>query len=345
MTTFNKQVCQYLIIFIGMLLLSFKTSGQGVLSDEPVPFKPTGYYIATLTDQRADKSPVAGVITINSIRQYIARNVVKRPALSPVAISIKQLDLTETPLNDTGVDGHIKLHLSFGLEKNYGVEHLVDYRGALHYKRSGENIAAIERDVRSIIKASLLYFDEWMKSNANSNRKLAKNVKISFTDYTEQPEGDTIYYSASRPLTWADFQSRNRPTGPFMAVVMPSLGYTQEAKLINGTIEVKIAVKAFLPKSASWADQNGRDAYTLNHEQRHFDIVKIIAEQFKQKILAKALAPDTFEAIINMQYLDSFRDMNAMQKAYDKETGHGTNRIAQEEWNQRIDKELKFIIK
>ncbi|MDB5009909.1 MAG: hypothetical protein JWQ06_698, partial [Mucilaginibacter sp.] len=81
--------------------------------------------------------------------------------------------------------------------------------------------------------------------------------------------------------------------------------------------------------------------YALNHEQRHFDIVKIITEQFKQKVLAEKLTPDTFEAFINMQYLDSYRDMDAMQKAYDKETSHGINRFVQTEWNDRIDKELK----
>ena len=90
--------------------------------------------------------------------------------------------------------------MAFGLEKNYGVEPLTDYRGALNYKRSGENIAAIERDLRSILKASLVYFDDWMKENEASNRKLAKNVKISFTDYTEEPEGDTIYYSLQSGL-------------------------------------------------------------------------------------------------------------------------------------------------
>jgi hypothetical protein len=33
--------------------------------------------------------------------------------------------------------------------------------------------------------------------------------------------------------------------------------------------------------------------------------------------------------------------MNAMQKAYDAETGHGQNRAAQDEWNARIEQQLK----
>jgi len=335
----HKLYSRLIIIFLS-LLMALKTFSQGDTIAETVPFKPAGYYVAAVRDERAEKKPIAEFITLASVRQYFARNVQKNTSLVPIVITIKALTLTETPYGN-GVDGRITLHLAFGLEKNYGVEPLTDYRGALSFQRSVGNKIAMERDVGRILSASLVYFNDWIQSNADSNRKLAKNVKISFTDYTEELEGDTIYYSTKRPLTWSDFQSRNRPSSKFMALVMPSLGYTQEAKLIDGTIEVKIAVKAFLPKSACYADVNGRDAYTLNHEQRHFDIVKIISEQFKQKILAKPLTPDTFEAIINIQYLDSFRDMNTMQKAYDKETGHGMNRIAQEEWNQRIDRDLK----
>jgi hypothetical protein len=104
---------------------------------------------------------------------------------------------------------------------------------------------------------------------------------------------------------------------------------------------VKITLKAFLPKSASWANYNGRDDYTLNHEQRHFDITKIISQDFKRRLQVQKLTPDNYEAIINMQYLDSLRDFDAMQKQYDGETAHGTNFAAHSAWNSRIDSELK----
>jgi hypothetical protein len=58
-------------------------------------------------------------------------------------------------------------------------------------------------------------------------------------------------------------------------------------------------------------------------------------------MMAKKLTPDNYEALLNMQYLDSYRDMNVMQKAYDDETNHGINQSAQDTWNAKIDKELK----
>jgi len=353
---FIKRITSFIIIFTSLALLTFfKTSAQIVLLDEAVPFKPTTFYVADVIDERVEKSSAAQLIVKGNTAEavelkegataafgrFITRNLPRDPSLRPVVISIKEFKLNEAPLPNGSVDGHINLHLSFGLQKDYGVEQLVDYPGVLHYIRPAGGITTVEGRIRSILKSSLIYFNEWMNNNVATNRKLARNVKISFTDYTEQPEGDTIYYAANRPLTWADFQSHTRPSGRFEAEVMPGIGYNQQAEVIKGTIRVNIAMKTYLPKSAARANYTGRNDYALNHEQRHFDIVKIITEQFKQKILDKPLTPDTFEAFINMQYLDSYRDMHAMQKAYDTETSHGSNRSAQESWNNRIDKELK----
>ena len=316
-----------------LLLISFSVSGQVVLPDESLPFEPTEFYVAGVSNKSADKNAAF-------IRRYLLSSLPRNRSLRPVTITIRELNLGETNENNGRVKGSINLYLSYGLQKAYGVEHLVEYNGKLNFIRSAADSAAISRHLRSIAKSGLVYFNNWIKANVNSNRKLARNVTISFSDYNEQLEGDTIYYDAKRPLSWADFKSRNPAGSRFQAVVLPGFGYNQEAKMSNGTIHVHLAVKTFLPKSASWAAHTGRDAYALNHEQRHFDIVKIISEQFKQKLLTKALTPDNFEALINMQYLDSYRDMNVMQKAYDTETSNGMNKNAQLMWNDRIDKAL-----
>jgi hypothetical protein len=355
----NKIHKGFILLTVLIFTAVFKSAGQIALTDEAIPLKPKDFYIEAVTDQRVNKNPIAQVVvkkpenktaiekmnlrdgTALAISRFLDRNLPKDKTRMPVVIGIKELNITETSFGDGRVDGHIKVNLSFGLQKNYGVEHLINYPGGLHYIRSIDNVSSVERNLRSMLTSGLTYFNDWVKENLDSNKKLAKKVKISFRDYTEKPEGDTIYYADNRPLTWHDFQSRLRPNGSYTASVMPSIGYDQQAEVENGTVNVSIVMKAYLPKSASWASVTGRDEYALNHEQRHFDLVKIIAEQFKQKVLAARLTPDTFEAFINMQYLDSFRDMNAIQKAYDKETAHGMNKSAQEEWNKRIDRDLK----
>lgn len=356
---FNIPNYLFFIAISMVFFTSFKQQDTIVLQNEPIPFKPAGFYITTVTDDRTDKTAVANLVVKDAsdktttrpadmqggpapaIARFIEHNLDKDTSLRLVIISIKEFKLTETPLANGSVDGRVKLSLSFGLQKDYGVDSLVNYRGGLHYIRQGRNAAVAESQLRAILKDGLIYFNNWMQANINVSRKLANKVNITFTDYTEKPEGDTIYYTAQRPLTWADFQSRVKPIDNMEAEVMPGFGYNQEAKIANGIINVHIAMKTFMPKSAAWAGYNDRSNYALNHEQRHFDIVKIITGQYKQKVLAANLTPDTFEAFINMQYLDSYRDMDALQKAYDKETNHGRNEAAQAAWNKRIDNDLK----
>jgi hypothetical protein len=179
-----------------------------------------------------------------------------------------------------------------------------------------------------------------MNQQAGTNSKLAKAVKITFTDYSEKPEGDSIYYSVSRPLTWDDFQSKI-PNHRFDAEVFPTVGYNERKEVINSVINVGLEIKVCLPKSAAWVKDGNRNNYTLNHEQRHFDIVKIAAGHFKKKIDAENLTVSNYEGIINFEYLETYREMNSLQKQYDDETLHGADQSAQQRWNERIDQELK----
>jgi hypothetical protein len=351
--------CRLLLTLISFLFITFNASSQIVLTDEAIQLKPTGFYIAEVKDNRAEKSKPAEIIIKNTankpqvqamnlqggtalaIKQYISKNLPKQHNGKAVVIGIEQFRISETAVGTSSVDGQISLRLSFGLDKDYGVEPLISYPGSLRYRRSLASTASVERNLRQLLNSGLSYFDTWMDQNLSWDRRLAKSVKISFTDYKDRKEGDTIYYDAKRPLTWADFQSKIRISSNYQASVMPGIGYTQDANLEDGVLDVRVAVKAFVPKSACWASPTDRNNYYLNHEQRHFDIAKIIAEQFKKKMLAKKLTPDNYEALLNMQYLDSYRDMNKMQKAYDDETSHGINRYAQDAWNARIDNELR----
>jgi len=350
-----------LLFVVFMMLTSLISSAQIVLTDKAIAIKPDGFYIASVTGGTANNGVLGQLIskdnsnkilakpatlsggTAKSIGVYINRNMPRDQSQRPVVLTINELNLKETVTSTGTVEGHIKLFVSFGLQKNYGTEHLVDYRAGLQYTRDPGNSDAHDFYLRSILNNSLVYLNGWMKENQDNSRKLAKNVKVSFSNYTEKPERDTIYYASSRPLTWDDFQSTSRPNPRYEAQVIPGFGYNQETKVNKGTIQVRIELKTFLPKSAAMVNYYSKTSYNLNHEQRHFDIARIISGQFQQKILAKDLTPDTFEALINMQYLDSYRDMDAMQKAYDAETNHGTNTFVQDKWNKRIDGALQSL--
>jgi hypothetical protein len=331
MRLFNQPlVITFLAIFACQSLTSFKSFD--VEKEEPMLFKPLTFYVAGIQDQRTIKGAESLVLN-----KFIADNLPKNPTLKPVVIDIKELTVTELSGKAGMVNGVIKMSLSFSLQKEELNQHLLNYSGGMRYTRLATNKGAVEQNLKNLNKSALLYFNKWMNNNINSSKVLASGVKVRFEYYSDQLEGDTIYYAPLRPLTWLDFKSKIRRSNKYAAMVMPNIGYEQQEEIQEGVINVTITLKTFLAKNDCWLGVSYKDDYMLNHEQRHFDVAKIVTEQFKKKIQQASLNPDTYEAVINMQYLDSYRDMNKLQKDYDNETSHGLNRTAQQKWNQRID--------
>ncbi|RYY33459.1 MAG: hypothetical protein EOP46_16360, partial [Sphingobacteriaceae bacterium] len=262
-----------------LISAAFTTDYFIVFKDEASAFKPEGYYIANVTDERTNKAAVAQLVISSTdkktavqtarleggveqaVNKFLSRNVEKVSSSRPVTIGIKQLKLTETLLPGNKIDGQIKISLAFGLQKDYGTEPLVTYNGGIRYTRSINSAPLAEPQLRAALKNGLTYFNNWMQANQGTNIKLAKKVTITFIDYRDPTEGDTIYYSSKRKLTWADFQSQVAPGGPYAAMVIPGFGYDEQHKVTDGIIRVTLAMKTYLPKSACWADGFGRNSY------------------------------------------------------------------------------------
>jgi hypothetical protein len=353
-----------MLVFATVVFSSFqpipKQTTDIILKDEKLSITPAEFYIANVVDDRNDRTAVALLLpaannqqklnpvdlhggTLAAIKQFINHNLPANKSLRPVVIRLKEFKVIESALAGGRIEGHVSLGLSFGLYKGeYSELQLADYNGNAVYNRSAGPSQDIEPTLRHLLENSLIYINTWMDRQAGSNIKLAKAARVTFTDYTEKPEGDTIYYAVNRPLTWYDFQSKI-PSGRYDAEIFPTIGYDEYTKVANGIINVKLAIKVSLPKSACWVKSGSANDYTLNHEQRHFDIAKIVAEHFKQKIKAENLPVDNFEGPVNMDYLDAYREMDSLQKQYDDETRHGIDQSAQQKWNVRIDKELKEL--
>jgi hypothetical protein len=351
-----------MLVVIVLLLPQFskaqKIVAPIILNNEQLPVLPKEFYVATVTDERDDRSAVAWLLPITeatsitslykadfkygaqaAIKQFVNYAIPPDKALRPVIVRIKKLKLAENLLAGGRVEGKMEVALSFDLKRAYDNVHLIDYRTSSIYNRTIGQQYDVEPLLRHTLEAGLIYFNTWINREADTNIKLAKGVKLIFTDYTEQPEGDTIYYSAKRPLRWDDFKAA--PIGgKYEASVLPSIGYNERVEIVNGIVNIHLAIKTYLPKSASWVRSGSSSDYSLNHEQRHFDIVKIIAERFKQKLMSEKLPVDNYDGYINVDYLEAFREMNMMQDQYDNETGHGTNSYTQQQWNEKIDKEL-----
>ncbi|PVY42283.1 hypothetical protein [Pontibacter virosus] len=330
-----------------------------VLRAEKLPFTPKEFYVADIIDDRSDRKAVAYLLPVGgagkaqavdlqggaptALRTFIQKSLPANKTLRPVIIRLKELQVKETPTAAGRVAGNISVIMSFEMEREGEMVPLLQYKGGGRYERSASRNEVTEPAMRQSIVEALRYLNTWMDREANTNPRLAKGIKVSFTDYTAPADQDTVFYDPNRPLSWNDFRADINKTSRFSATVFPSFAYEGQTEVRDGIIHLNLNMMVYVLKSSSWVKENAKDPYGLNHEQRHFDIVKLVSERFKQKIKPEDLSLADYNSNIQYLFIESFREMNQLQEQYDSETRHGLDKAAQDSWNQRLDKELKVM--
>jgi hypothetical protein len=124
------------------------------------------------------------------------------------------------------------------------------------------------------------------------------------------------------------------------------LGYVHMSGGIKISVlwgKVVIKVYAAVDKSKSWIDKKESEEdiqYTLNHEQRHFDLAEIIAREIRKKIIRKFWFRISL-SWKDLRYIDNLCDeYSKIQDQYDSEIKN-EGKYAQERWDKWIDEELE----
>ena len=353
---------RYVFFFLFFLGFHSGSFADAVIRLQPelLPFTPKEFYIAAVTDQRTERGPVARLaLAVNqppqpvdlaggvtaSFQEFIQGGLKQNRKLRPIALRVRQCQLRETAMGNR-VTGQFTFAASFELvgKDDAGAEtstHLNEYRGSANYTRPLNQTAVIEQTVRQALVASLRSLNDYMNRESGRNEKLAKSLKINFIDDTRITDDDTVQYNPTRKLTWADFQAAPRKSSHYAAEVFTSFAYEGKSTVKDGVIILNLSAKAYMLKNSSWGRSDAKTAYALNHEQRHFDITKIILERFKRKIQPDDLTLEDYNSIIQYQFIESYRELHRLQSQYDDETNHSINQAAQERWNQKIDAELR----
>ncbi len=352
------------MFLFGRLLTSSKEAGAQTSGGTPslnvqkTPVIPYGFYVSSVFDERTGPDSIGTLLfssneksvthkialqaaTYVGITKVMSNNVARDLSLMPLSVRIKECNIKEILTGADRVLGQVNLELWFDLEKESGSVPLTLYKSSAKYTRPLTNLSIIEPAFQKVLVNSLTFINSWIKTEALVNPKLAKGVNLTIRDYLEQHE-DTVYYHPSRPLGWDDFREK-RSDSKFAASVFPSFGYDQHTKIEDGIIQVDLLMKVFVVKSASWVGYGTRNNYNLNHEQRHFELVKLVAERFKKKLRSTQLTPGNYQGIINFEYLEFYREMNRVQQEYDEQTAHGTSSVIQEFWNRKIEGELRLV--
>ena len=146
----------------------------------------------------------------------------------------------------------------------------------------------------------------------------------------------------SPQLTWEDFKGKPDKSSPFFAYTYWSVTYRYAPFSFKGdTVKWNVEIILDLTKD-SWKKKDKLSDSLLKHEQGHFDIGVICAEECQSVVNATVFLKNT-DYKYNLQRIvgntvEKYKRMNAQ---YDIETNHGKNREAQKRWDTFFAERLK----
>jgi hypothetical protein len=176
---------------------------------------------------------------------------------------------------------------------------------------------------------------------------------------------ESIEWAAERKLTKADFQGRVPPQA-----INSSLSWLHvEAAWECALGDLTATVRATFDPSRSWwrttygnvwgsagdrssatrAQASARrnvlilDAQLLEHEQLHFDLAEVAARRIRKRFeeFRDGCHEEGGAEAIQAMVAEIDRELQQEQARYDRETRHGVNLRAQEQWKRRVQALLK----
>lgn len=150
-------------------------------------------------------------------------------------------------------------------------------------------------------------------------------------------EGDSlIIWKPGKLLKVEDFQGK-----PDYSSKGGAASYIDIITIYNTDTPYHFYAISVFDKKKSWI-KNSINAYSMNHEQKHFDIGEIFARKMQIeldniKTIKKTIEWEVYEITIN-----TLKSHDVFQNNYDKETKNSRDSLQQMKWNKKIEKTLKI---
>ena len=178
-------------------------------------------------------------------------------------------------------------------------------------------------------------------SFSNTARKTGiKAVTVTFGQSLEKDE--EVYYSLT-PLLWQDFSGIPDSSSQWAAMTHSGIRLKYEYQEKGDTTIANVMLYPYMAKGKSWYKPEGHNPYTLAHEQRHFDITAIVANELAREIKSAKFDLVDFPTAIISMHSKYIKKLEAMQAQYDEETAHGDNYAVQQKWNARLSDEIASL--
>jgi hypothetical protein len=351
----------FLLVFAaGLPLNSFGQKENVIIrlkSDNTSRLKQNQFYIQEVEDHRKLPGPKLGqIISLGKEADLVLPKSVERDLFDywsnlaplrketylPLYATINEFYITEKRVGPDKVTGEGKLSVRFSWYRDMQPVELTAFQSSVTFSRT-------ERDydhsklIAQMLDQAITHFNKWMVNNIGKSPALARNLILTFKEITGSNDEDTVFYSPKRPLTWNDFTGKGRPGSRYAAAVFTSFAYEGSSFPKGTDLVIEIGLKIFMVKSMSWGNSDARNANTIRHEQIHFDIARMVAERFKERLRKAGLTIEDYDSEIQYQFLESFREMNTEQEKYDAETSHGINNQEQTKWDLKVTKAIAEI--
>ena len=151
-----------------------------------------------------------------------------------------------------------------------------------------------------------------------------------------------IVWSASRPLTMADYLARPGVGDRLASSTSSNINANAACRdfVFTGTAQA-----TFDPNTSWFRDAKNASAALMRHEQLHFDITEVYARIMRQKLVA-------FSAKVNCNKLQPafnnltkgvYAEWDREENRYDQESNHGLNAARQEFWEKQTQQKLEAL--
>lgn len=169
-------------------------------------------------------------------------------------------------------------------------------------------------------------------------------ANISWTESSNMPAKEIIYYKPGNELTWNNFAGKPPvDNGVTAALTVSGFGYSASVKSTNGKGDLNLSIYCYFSKPKSWVKPGKNTAYILTHEQRHFDVSYIAAAIFVQKLKLANFTMANYNTLLPQIYNECCDLMNKMQNDYDGQTKNGQVTLEQQRWNALIDEKMAGV--
>ncbi|MCR9016607.1 DUF922 domain-containing protein [Aquiflexum gelatinilyticum] len=282
------------------------------------------------------KNGLAGGISI-----FYKNSIQKTDNDRTIQLKVLEFTINEKLQSSKVASGELKVKFGYFLKTSFEPVHLVDYEAGITYQRSIHRTDLVNQILSRGISNSIVFINDWINEHATHNRKLAKTVRLEIVEKMNRSDRDTVFYHPGRRLTWSDFrESPNRNSG-YNATIFTSLAMEGSPFMEDGVLVLPVEVKVYMLPESSWVKTQGKNDYSLNHEQKHFDITRVVGNRLVNKLKNLEVTPENYEAEVNEAFFDSYREMNKLQEIYDARTRHGLDKEVQSRWNDIIGQALK----